>query len=67
MRTTVEIDDDLLAQAQEIAKAHTKRALLEAGLRALIEQEARRRAIALGGSQPDVEMPRRRSFGGQGA
>lgn len=49
MRTTVTIDDELWAEAQRVIRAPTKRALLEMGLTALIEQAARHRAIALAG------------------
>ncbi|MBW1881405.1 MAG: type II toxin-antitoxin system VapB family antitoxin [Deltaproteobacteria bacterium] len=60
MRTTVQIDDALFAEAQRVTNAPTKRALFEAGLRALIDQAARRRAIPLAGSMPELEMPPRR-------
>jgi Arc/MetJ family transcription regulator len=60
MRTTLEIDDQLLADAQRVTRAPTKRALVEAGLQALLREEARRRAIALGGSMPDIDTPPRR-------
>jgi len=60
MRTTVDLDEELLARAQAIVNAPTKRALLEAGLRALVDQEARRRAVSLAGSMPDIEPPPRR-------
>ncbi len=60
MRTTVEIDDRLWEEASAVVQAGTKRVLIEAGLRALVDQAARRRAIALAGSMPDLESPPRR-------
>ena len=60
MRTTVVIDDELWAAAQRVTDAPTKRALIELGLQALVEQDARRRAIRLAGTMPDIEMPPRR-------
>lgn len=65
MRTTVTIDDDLWQEAQRVSDAPTKRALIEAGLKALVDQAARRRAIALAGSMPEVVEPPRRSFGSE--
>ena len=65
MRTTVNIDDDLWEEAWRATGPTTKRGLIEAGLRALVEQAARRRAIALAGSMPDMEAPPRRRIGGQ--
>jgi Arc/MetJ family transcription regulator len=60
VRTTVAIDDELLAQAREFTGLTENAALLREGLRALVEREAGRRLIALGGSQPDLRVPRRR-------
>ncbi len=65
MRTTVTIDDELWEEASRVAQAPTKRALIELGLKALVAQAARRRAIALAGSMPDLELPPRRSFGSE--
>jgi Arc/MetJ family transcription regulator len=61
MRTTVALDDDLLAQAQRLTGATEKAALLREALRALIERESARRLARLGGSEPDlVDVARRR-------
>lgn len=63
MRTTLALDDDLLAEAQRLTGTKEKSALVRAALRALIERESARRLAALGGSDPDVQpVPRRRSF-----
>lgn len=62
MRTTVSLDDDLLAQAQEYTGIMEKSALLREALRRLIEMESAERLIRLGGSDPLAEAgPRRRS------
>jgi Arc/MetJ family transcription regulator len=60
VRTTVNIDDELLAQAQQITGMTEKTALVREGLRALIERESARRLARLGGSQPQLGPVRRR-------
>jgi Arc/MetJ family transcription regulator len=60
MRTTVNIDDALLAEAQRLTGVSEKAALLREGLRALIERESARRLAALGGSERQVKNVRRR-------
>lgn len=62
MRTTINIDDALLAKAQRVSGIREKATLLREGLKALIERDSARRLAALGGSEPGLEMaPRRRS------
>lgn len=62
MRTTVNIDDQLLTEAQRICGVTEKAALVREGLRALIERESARRLARLGGSEQQLEpIPRRRS------
>ena len=62
MRTTIALDDALVAQAQELSGLNEKPALLREALRALIERESARRLARLGGSQPDLRpIPRRRA------
>jgi Arc/MetJ family transcription regulator len=61
MRTTVVLDDELLAKAEEYTGIREKSALIRAALRALVEREAARRLARLGGSEPDlVDISRRR-------
>ena len=61
MRTTVNIDDDLLEKARELTGISEKTSLVRAGLQALIERESARRLARLGGSQPQLRpIPRRR-------
>jgi Arc/MetJ family transcription regulator len=61
MRTTIALDDELLAQAAHYTGVTEKTALIHEGLRSLIRREAARRLIALGGSDPKAKAaPRRR-------
>ncbi len=61
MRTTLALDDDLLAQAQQFTGMQEKSALVREALKALIERESARRLARLGGSQPRAKAaPRRR-------
>ena len=62
MRTTLNIDDQLLEDAQRITGVSEKVALVREGLRALIERESARRLARLGGSEPQLKpIPRRQS------
>lgn len=62
MRTTLTIDDHLLAEAQRMTGLAEKSALVQAGLQALIERESARRLARLGGSDPQLQpVPRRRA------
>lgn len=60
MRTTLNIDDDLLEEAQRLSGARTKTETVERGLRALVSREAALRLARLRGKRPDVETVRRR-------
>ena len=60
MRTTLALDDDLLAEAQRLTGTSEKSALVREALRALIERESARRLARLGGSEPKLTAPRRR-------
>jgi Arc/MetJ family transcription regulator len=60
MRTTISLDEDLLANAQSLTGLHQRTALLREALKALIERESARRLARLGGSEPDLRpVPRR--------
>ncbi|HEY5088273.1 MAG TPA: type II toxin-antitoxin system VapB family antitoxin [Gemmatimonadaceae bacterium] len=62
MRTTLNLDDDLIARAQRLAGIPERTAVIHEGLRALIERESARRLARLGGSEPALRsIPRRRS------
>lgn len=60
MRTTVALDDELLARAEQLTNVHERSALLREALKALIEREAARRLARLGGTVPDAKAPPRR-------
>jgi Arc/MetJ family transcription regulator len=60
MRTTINLDDELIREAQRLTGLKERTALVHAGLRALIERESARRLARLGGSEPDAKAPRRR-------
>jgi Arc/MetJ family transcription regulator len=62
MRTTLTLDDDLVATAQSYTGIKEKSALVREGLKALIEREAARRLARLGGSEPDATTAPRRRF-----
>jgi len=62
MRTTLNIDDELLREAQRVTGVAEKTALVREGLRALIERESARRLARLGGSDAQSQpIPRRQS------
>jgi Arc/MetJ family transcription regulator len=62
MRTTLALDDDLLAKATNLTGLKEKSALVREALNALIERESARRLARLGGSEPDLKLvPRRRA------
>lgn len=61
MRTTINLDDELLATAREYSGIEERTALVHEALRALIGREAARRLAKLGGSEPQLkDTPRRR-------
>lgn len=62
MRTTVTLDDALLARAEQLCGDLERSALLKEALRALVQRESARRLAALGGSEPELEpIPRRQN------
>ena len=64
MRTTVTLDDALLARAADLTGMRERGVLLREALQALIERESARRLARLGGTEPDLEpAPRRRQVG----
>jgi len=62
MRTTLALDDDLLAKAQALTGLKEKSALVREALKALIERESAHRLARLGGTERKLKpIPRRRS------
>ena len=62
MKTTLNIDDELLVKAQQVTGIIDKTTLVRKGLNTLIEQESARRLARLGGTEPELQpIPRRQS------
>ncbi len=62
MRTTINLDDELLERARELTGIDERTALLHEALRSLIARESARRLALLAGSSPDLKpIPRRRA------
>ena len=61
MRTTLNIEDELLDKAEKLTGIKEKTSLIRLGLQALIAMESSKRLAKLGGSEKKLEMiPRRR-------
>jgi Arc/MetJ family transcription regulator len=60
MRTTLALDDELIAKAQALTGLTEKTRLVREALKALIERESGRRLARLGGSEPNLKAPPRR-------
>ena len=60
MRTTLNIDDQLLKRAGQLTGVHEKTQLVRLGLEALISRKAAKRLARLGGSDPQLKEIRRR-------
>lgn len=61
MRTTINIDDQLLADAARLSGITEHTMLIHEGLQALIQRESAKRLARLGGTQKMLEVvPRRR-------
>jgi len=63
MRTTLNIDDQLLKTAAQMTGVEEKTSLVRMGLESLIRGQAAKRLAAMGGSMPDAEAPPRRRDG----
>lgn len=60
MRTTLNLDDEILAKAIKLTGINEKTSLLHEGLKALIAAESARRLAKLGGASPKLkDIPRR--------
>ena len=60
MRTTINLDDELVTEAQRITGMKERTTLIHEGLKALIERESARRLAKLGGSEPQLKPVSRR-------
>jgi hypothetical protein len=59
LRTTLNLDRELIEEAASRHPGMTRTAIIEEGLRALIARDAARRLAALGGSSPRARRPKR--------
>jgi Arc/MetJ family transcription regulator len=61
MRTTLNIDDQILRRAADMTGVKEKTALVRMGLEALVSLESAKRLARLGGTEKDLRpIPRRR-------
>lgn len=60
MRTTLALDDELVARARTLTGLKEMSSLIREALKALIERESARRLARLGGSEPELKAPPRR-------
>ncbi|MBL8911082.1 MAG: type II toxin-antitoxin system VapB family antitoxin [Archangium sp.] len=63
VRTTLNLDAELMKQVQLAHPGETKTHLIELGLRALLAKKAARLLMALGGKYPRATAAKRRRFG----
>ena len=63
MRTTVTLDDELIAAATEFSGITDKSRLINFALDAYTKKMAARRLAALGGTMPDFDIPGRGGMG----
>ena len=60
MRTTINIDDELLAKAIKLVGPMDRTTVLNESLKALIERESAKRLARMGGTEPELNAPPRR-------
>lgn len=60
MRTTINLDDQLLEEAERLTGLSERTAIVREALSALIQRESARRLARLGGSEPGLDTPQRR-------
>jgi Arc/MetJ family transcription regulator len=60
MRTTMNVDDELVAKASELTGVQERTALVRMGLEALIAQKSAQRLAKLGGTEKQLRRPPRR-------
>lgn len=60
MRTTINLDEALIEEAQRLTGTAERTAVIHEGLRALIARESAKRLARLGGSDARARAPRRR-------
>jgi Arc/MetJ family transcription regulator len=63
MRTTLNVDDELVAKASKLTGVAERTSLVRMGLEALIAQKSAERLAKLGGTEKRLRRPRRRRMG----
>ena len=64
MRTTLNIEDDLLNKAAQLTGIQEKTSLVRLGLQALVSRESAKRLSKLSGTEKKLlDIPRRRAIG----
>ena len=63
MRTTLNIDDDLILKASQMTGIKEKTSLVRLGLETLIARESSRRLARLGGTEKRIENTRKTETG----
>lgn len=63
MDPTLDVDDALLAEAEELSGLKIRSQLVAEALRALIQRESARRLASLGGTEPQLQIPSRERRG----
>ena len=63
MRTTLNVDDKLVAKASKLTGVEERTSLVRMGLEALIAQKSAERLAKLGGTEKRLRRPRRRRMG----
>ena len=64
MRTTLNIDENLVKEAARLTGVSEKTSLVRMGLESLIAKESAKRLAKLGGTEPDLEPVHRRKSQG---
>ena len=62
MRTTITLDDELLDSAREYSGLTETSAIVRAAMIAFVQHQAALRLARLGGTEPDIQLVRRRRF-----
>jgi Arc/MetJ family transcription regulator len=62
VRMTLNVDEDLLKDAQEAVPGATKTELVHQGLRALLARQAAERLAAMGGKAPRAQRAKRSAW-----
>ena len=60
MRTTLNVDDELVAKASKLTGVEERTSLVRMGLEALIARKSAERLAKLGGTEKQLKRPRRR-------